>query len=85
MDNCYIGFDTNTECHMEGYMKKKGISQNVLNTDDCESLFWRAEVPTPTESIDNLLFYHHEYVYIKNAQQQYTGKICCDPCQEGQR
>ena len=67
---------TRTECNKESYTKKKGISLTVLTEEELESLFWRANVPNPVEFVD-ILCYHHEYVYIKNAQ--HTSSLCCDP------
>ena len=78
MDNkCYIGFHTKTGCNKESYTKKKGISEVVLNAEDYETLLWHTGVPTPSEKVDNLLCYHHEYMYMRIAPS--TSKSCCDP------
>ena len=74
---CYIGIHTNTECHKESYTKKKGICDVKLNEDEYESLFWRASVVAPAEKIDNLLCFHHEYMYLRIAPS--ASKSCCDP------
>ena len=77
MENkCYMGYHTASECNKESYTKKKGISEVILTAEEVESVCWKANVPTPINTVD-FLCYHHEYVYFKNAQ--YTSSLCVDP------
>jgi len=74
MQKCYVGFETDDECHKKSFTSRIGlINAAELDDEEKELIALRAELKT---SIETVCFHHKQFYLVKFMTYQ---DRCCDP------